>query len=56
MGRVLDPGADIDDLTPGTRVELPLWMVQVMAKRQLLQVNLPIYFKDHMRRKIRAGA
>ena len=56
VGRVLDPGADIDDLTPGTRVELPLWMVQVMAKRQLLQVNLPIYFKDHMRRKIRAGA
>lgn len=55
VGRVLDPGADLDDLVPGTRVELPLWMVQVMAQRHLLEVDLPIYFKDHMRRKIRAG-
>lgn len=55
VGRVLDPGADLDDLAPGTLVDLPLWMVQVMAKRQLLEVHLPIYFKDHMRRKLRAG-
>lgn len=55
VGKVLDPGADLDDLAAGTKVELPLWMVQVMARRQLLHVHLPLYFKDHMRRKIRAG-
>lgn len=55
VGRILDPGADLDDLLPDSKVDLPLWMVQAMAKRQLLQVSLPIYFKDHMRRKLRAG-
>ena len=56
VGTVLDPGSDQRDLHPGSKVDLPLWMVQVMAKRQLLQVHLPIYFKDHRRRKLRAGA
>ena len=48
VGTVLDPGSDQRDLHPGSKVDLPLWMVQVMAKRQLLQVHLPIYFKDHL--------
>ena len=56
VGSVLDPGSDMANLPAGSRVDLPLWMVQVMAKRQLLQVQLPIYYKDHMRRKLRAGA
>ena len=56
LGTVLDPGSDVASLPSGSRVDLPLWMVGVMAKRQLLQVGLPIYYKDHMRRKLRAGA
>jgi GINS complex subunit 3 len=56
VGTVLDPGADVATLPPNAKVDLPMWMVQVMAKRQLLHVHLPIYFKDHMRRKLRAGA
>jgi len=55
VGRILDPGSDLEDIAPETRVDMPLWMVQVMAKRQLVQVELPVYFKDHMRRKLRAG-
>lgn len=55
VGRVLDPGSDLEDLPANSVVDLPLWMVGTMAKRQLLKVELPIFLKGHMRRKLRAG-
>lgn len=55
VGKILDPGADLESLPAGSKVDLPLWMAQTMAKRQLLDVELPIYFKEHMRKKLRAG-
>lgn len=55
VGTVIDPSSDAADLPPGARVDLPLWMVPVMARRGLAQVGLPPAYGDAMRRKLRAG-
>jgi GINS complex subunit 3 len=55
VGTVIDPSSDANDLAPTSKVELPLWMVPVMARRGLAQVSLPIFYGDSMRRKLRAG-
>ena len=56
VGTVVDPSSDANDLAPGIKIELPLWMVPVMARRGLTQVGLPPFYGDTMRRKLRAGA
>ena len=56
VGQVIDPSSDAPDLPPAAKVELPLWMVPVMARRHLLGVSLPLFFGDRMRRKVKAGA
>lgn len=55
-GQVVDPSSDAPNLAPGTKVELPLWMVPNMARRNLIQVGMPIFYGERMRRKIKAGA
>lgn len=35
---MIDPSSDSADLAPGTRLDLPLWMVPPMAGRNMLQV------------------
>lgn len=56
VGQVIDPSSDSHNLPPNTRVELPLWMVPVMARRGLAHVSLPTFYGDRMRRKVKAGA
>lgn len=56
VGQIIDPSSDSSSLYPGSEVELPLWMVPVMARRHLVQVSLPNIYGDRMRRKIKAGA
>jgi len=36
---VIDPSSDSADLAPGTRLDLPLWMVPPMAGRNMLQAR-----------------
>lgn len=55
VGPVIDPSTDANDLPAGANVEIPLWMVPVMARRGLTQVGLPIVYSDPMRKKLRAG-
>lgn len=56
VGTVIDPSSDSADLAPGTRLDLPLWMVPPMAGRNMLQVDLPVFYGNKMRRKMKAGA
>lgn len=56
VGMVIDPSSDVQDLDPDTNVELPLWMVSIVAGRHLVQVSLPLFYRDRMRRKMKAGA
>lgn len=56
VGTIIDPSSDVGDLAPGTRVDLPLWMVSGMAQRNMVQVELPIFYGNKMRRKMKAGA
>lgn len=56
VGTVIDAASDRADLLPGSKVDLPLWMVPAMAGRNMLQVDLPIFYGNKMRRKMKAGA
>jgi hypothetical protein len=39
VGTVIDAASDRADLLPGSKVDLPLWMVPAMAGRNMLQVG-----------------
>ena len=41
VGTVIDPSSDVDDLAPGTRLDLPLWLASGMAQRHMAQVGAP---------------
>ncbi|PSC75387.1 putative DNA replication complex GINS PSF3 [Micractinium conductrix] len=56
VGTVIDASSDRADLQPGARLDMPLWMVPAMAGRNMLQVDLPIFYGNKMRRKMKAGA
>lgn len=56
IGQILDPSSDSPTLSPGSKADVPLWMIPVMARRHLLDISLPIFYRDKMRRKIKAGA
>jgi GINS complex subunit 3 len=56
VGAVVDPSAGGADLPPGSKVDMPLWMVPTMARRGLARAALPVFYGDRMRRKIKAGA
>lgn len=55
VGTVIDPSSDSNTLPAASKVELPLWMVPTMSRRGLVQVQLPLFYGDNMRRKLRAG-
>lgn len=43
----LDPGADSQHLAPGTRLEIPFWMMEGMrASKQYLSMELPKTYKE----------
>lgn len=56
VGTVIDPSSDRPELAPGARLDLPLWMVPPMAGRNMLQVDMPVFYGNKMRRKMKAGA
>lgn len=52
----LDRSGEFDDLNAGTKVELPLWMAQVLSKKSMVSLELPKHFDKKMRDHIAAGA
>jgi GINS complex subunit 3 len=56
IGQIIDPSSDTSTLIPNSKVELPLWMVPIIARRGLAQVQQPPFFGNRMRRKVKAGA
>ena len=39
LGRALDPASDAEDVAQGADVDLPLWMVQNLAARQMVTLR-----------------
>ncbi|KAL6767410.1 DNA replication complex GINS protein PSF3 [Auxenochlorella protothecoides] len=56
VGSVIDPSADGADLAPGSTLDVPLWLASSLAQRGMARVELPVYYGNKMRRKMRAGA
>lgn len=56
VGSVIDPSADGADLAPGSTLDIPLWLASSLAQRGMARVDLPVYYGNKMRRKMRAGA
>eukprot|EP00850_Spirogloea_muscicola_P022381 SM000291S10859 [mRNA] locus=s291:33103:34557:+ [translate_table: standard] len=54
IGRALDPSCDDDDLKKGAQVDLPLWMVQPLAGRNMIDVRLPRCYRDGLRKEMQA--
>lgn len=55
-GTVVDPSSDSNELAPGTVVDMPVWLIKSLAHRNMVQPQLPIYYGNKMRRKMKAGA
>jgi GINS complex subunit 3 len=56
VGAIIDQSSDQPQLAPGASVDLPLWMMADLARRNLALPELPIIYGEKMRRKIKAGA
>ena len=39
LGRALDPASDAQDVAQGADVDLPLWMIQNLAARQMVTLR-----------------
>ncbi|GAB4822740.1 hypothetical protein N2152v2_009786 [Parachlorella kessleri] len=55
-GTIIDPSSDSNELVAGAVVEMPVWLIRSLAQRNMVQPELPIYYRDKMRRKMKAGA
>eukprot|EP00899_Mesostigma_viride_P014432 jgi/Mesvir1/22990/Mv05684-RA.1 len=56
VGRALDPSCDDDDLHEGSKVELPFWMVPFLAARDMVEVKLPKFYNESLKRSLQASA
>ncbi|KAK9820298.1 hypothetical protein WJX72_008713 [[Myrmecia] bisecta] len=56
LGRALDPSSDDKNLKQGSKVDIPLWMVPVLAQRNMLRVRVPRFYGEKMRVKMQLGA
>ncbi|GJP55058.1 hypothetical protein CLOM_g14046 [Closterium sp. NIES-68] len=56
VGRALDPSTDADDLAAGAKVDLPLWMVPHLAKRNMVSALEPKMFGERIRKEVQADA
>lgn len=54
IGRAIDPSCDDDDLKEGAKVDLPFWMVKCLAPRNMVEVKLPKFYGDRVRREVQA--
>lgn len=50
------PSASSRDLAAGTKVDLPCWMAETLARRNLVTMRLPRFFGPTVRNDLRAGA
>ncbi|CAI5977121.1 unnamed protein product [Closterium sp. NIES-64] len=56
VGRALDPSTDADDLAVGAKVDLPVWMVPALAKRNMVSALEPRMFGERIRKELQADA
>ncbi|CAI7862261.1 unnamed protein product [Closterium sp. NIES-53] len=56
VGRALDPSTDADDLAVGAKVDLPVWMVPALAKRNMVSALEPRMFGERIRKEVQADA
>lgn len=56
LGNSLDPGCHDVDVQAESNIDIPLWMVQPLAKRSMVAVKTPTIYGDRYRRKLNAGA
>jgi len=52
----LDPSAEEKDITADARVDLPVWLGEELAKKNIVRLNAPKHFGTKMRDEMRAGA
>ena len=52
----LDPSAEEKDIAADTRVDMPIWLGEELAKRNIVRINAPKHFGTKMRDEMRAGA
>ena len=45
-----------DDLTAGTKLELPLWMAQALRNRRIISVEIPKVYREAYREILNADA
>lgn len=56
LGRQLDPSTSDEDLSTGSNVELPLWIIPELAVRNMVRVKLKKCFGERTKRELEAGA
>ncbi|KAL6750183.1 hypothetical protein V8C86DRAFT_1814467 [Haematococcus lacustris] len=56
LGKSIDPGGNENDVAKDTDVELPLWLVRPLKRREMVSLKLPALYRDRYRRKFNAGA
>lgn len=54
IGRAIDPSCDDDDLKEGAKVDLPYWMAKCLASRNMIEVRLPKFYGERVRREVQA--
>ena len=52
----LDPSAEEKDIAADTRVDVPIWLGEELAKKNIVKINAPKHFGTKMRDEMRAGA
>lgn len=56
VAKGLDPGSTKADLEPGSRVQVPLWLIPDLNKRAMVSIQMPEVYNERHRRKMNAGA
>jgi len=49
---ILDPGSITQDMTVGTKIDLPFWMTSLLAKKQIVSVEFPQEYQDKFKAQI----
>eukprot|EP00607_Mallomonas_marina_P008682 CAMPEP_0182423056 /NCGR_PEP_ID=MMETSP1167-20130531/8958_1 /TAXON_ID=2988 /ORGANISM="Mallomonas Sp, Strain CCMP3275" /LENGTH=196 /DNA_ID=CAMNT_0024601677 /DNA_START=127 /DNA_END=714 /DNA_ORIENTATION=- len=51
----LDPSIHSDDLPAHSKVDLPLWLAQTFAEKNMIEIDIPKHYGKYMRDEIMAG-
>lgn len=52
----LDLTNDLNDLPINSKIELPLWLSQILAEKNMIEIELPKHYGSRIREDIMAGA